>query len=124
MDLLNFEGMRFPIDVVLGCIRWYAAYTSMSSSNLIAAIMTMKFPVRSTLEFLHQVHSSADIVRINNSECVREAVRENERVMAERLAALSCKLTAKHTNFNVPVEVFSETAFSEAGTNYLKNNWW
>jgi putative transposase len=22
----NFKGMRFPIDVVLVCIRWYAAY--------------------------------------------------------------------------------------------------
>ena len=24
--MLNFKGMRFPIDVVLVCIRWYAAY--------------------------------------------------------------------------------------------------
>lgn len=24
--MLNFKGMRFPIDVILFCIRWYAAY--------------------------------------------------------------------------------------------------
>jgi transposase-like protein len=25
--MLNFKGMRFPIEVILVCIRWYAAYT-------------------------------------------------------------------------------------------------
>ena len=25
--MLNFKGMRFPIDVILVCIRWYVAYT-------------------------------------------------------------------------------------------------
>jgi transposase-like protein len=24
--MLNFKGMRFPIDVILICLRWYAAY--------------------------------------------------------------------------------------------------
>jgi putative transposase len=24
--MLNFKGMRFPVDVILECIRWYAAY--------------------------------------------------------------------------------------------------
>jgi putative transposase len=24
--MLNFKGMRFPNDVILVCIRWYAAY--------------------------------------------------------------------------------------------------
>jgi len=24
--MLNFEGMRFPVDMILVCIRWYAAY--------------------------------------------------------------------------------------------------
>ncbi len=24
--MLGFKGMRFPIDVILVCIRWYAAY--------------------------------------------------------------------------------------------------
>src|ERR1700712_475415 len=24
--MLNFKGMRFPIDVILVCIRWHAAY--------------------------------------------------------------------------------------------------
>jgi putative transposase len=24
--MLNFKGMRFPVDVILVCIRWYAAY--------------------------------------------------------------------------------------------------
>ena len=26
IDMLSFKGMRFPIDVILVCIRWYAAY--------------------------------------------------------------------------------------------------
>jgi putative transposase len=26
MGTANFKGMRFPIDVILVCIRWYAAY--------------------------------------------------------------------------------------------------
>lgn len=25
-DMLNFKGMRFPIDIILVCIRWYVAY--------------------------------------------------------------------------------------------------
>jgi len=24
--MLNFKGARFPIDLILGCIRWHAAY--------------------------------------------------------------------------------------------------
>ena len=24
--MLNFKGVRFPIDMILVCIRWYAAY--------------------------------------------------------------------------------------------------
>ena len=24
--MLNFKGMRFPIEVILTCIRWYASY--------------------------------------------------------------------------------------------------
>lgn len=24
--MLSFKGMRFPTDVILACIRWYAAY--------------------------------------------------------------------------------------------------
>lgn len=24
--MLNAKGMRFPVDVILVCIRWYAAY--------------------------------------------------------------------------------------------------
>ena len=24
--MFNFKGMRFPVDVILVCIRWYAAY--------------------------------------------------------------------------------------------------
>jgi transposase-like protein len=24
--MLNTKGMRFPVDVILVCIRWYAAY--------------------------------------------------------------------------------------------------
>jgi hypothetical protein len=29
--MLNTKGMRFPIDVILVCIRWYAAYTANGS---------------------------------------------------------------------------------------------
>jgi putative transposase len=25
--MLNFKGMRFPIDVIMVCISWYAAYS-------------------------------------------------------------------------------------------------
>ena len=31
--MLNFKGMRFPAEVILVCIRWYAAY-SLSTRNL------------------------------------------------------------------------------------------
>ena len=24
--MLNFKGMRFPIEVILVCVRWYVAY--------------------------------------------------------------------------------------------------
>ena len=24
--MLNFKGIRFPIDVILVCVRWYVAY--------------------------------------------------------------------------------------------------
>ena len=30
--MLNFKGMRFPIDVILVCIRWHVAYP-LSFSN-------------------------------------------------------------------------------------------
>jgi putative transposase len=26
IDILNFRGIRVPTDVILVCIRWYAAY--------------------------------------------------------------------------------------------------
>jgi len=26
IDVLNLKGMRFPIDVILVCVRWYVAY--------------------------------------------------------------------------------------------------
>ena len=31
--MLNFKGMRFPVEVILVCIRWYAAYP-LSSRHL------------------------------------------------------------------------------------------
>jgi hypothetical protein len=46
---------------------------------------------------------------LKNSEYVREAVREkNERLMAERLAALSRKLSAKHLAFSESIDVSLE----------------
>jgi len=32
--MLNTKGMRFPIDVILVCIRWYAAYLGQSTSKV------------------------------------------------------------------------------------------
>ena len=67
--------------------------------------MTTTLSFRATPEFVLQTHSFADLVGLKNSEYVREAVREkNERVMAERLATLSRKLSAKHADFNELIE--------------------
>jgi len=32
-EMLNFQGIRFPVEVILVCIRWYAGY-SLSNLNL------------------------------------------------------------------------------------------
>jgi len=63
--------------------------------------MTITFSFRTTIEFVEQTQSFAGMVGLKSSEYVREAVREkNERVMADRLAMLSRKLSAKHQSFN------------------------
>ncbi|WP_307720733.1 MULTISPECIES: antitoxin of toxin-antitoxin stability system [unclassified Duganella] len=67
--------------------------------------MTTTISFRATPEFVQQTQSFAEIVGLNNSEYVREAVREkNERTMAERLTSLSRKLTAKHADFNESID--------------------
>jgi hypothetical protein len=45
------------------------------------------------------------LVGLKNSDYIREAIQEkNERVMADRLAMLSRKLSAKHQAFNESLE--------------------
>lgn len=67
--------------------------------------MTTTLSFRTTSEFVEQTHSFANMLGLKNSEYVREAVREkNERVMAERLTALSRKLSAKHLALNESIE--------------------
>ncbi|KAG0183102.1 hypothetical protein DFQ28_001775 [Apophysomyces sp. BC1034] len=59
------------------------------------------FSFRTGNEFAQETRSLADTLGVKSSDCIREAVREkNERVMAERIAMLSRKLSAKHLAFN------------------------
>ncbi|WP_354335303.1 MULTISPECIES: antitoxin of toxin-antitoxin stability system [unclassified Undibacterium] len=79
--------------------------TIMSLFTSLGVIMTATLSFRTTQEFVLQTHSFADMLGLKNSDYVREAVREkNERVMAERLANLSRKLSAKHAEFNESIE--------------------
>lgn len=56
---------------------------------------------RATDEFLLETQSYAEMLGLKNSEYLRQAVLEkNDRVMRERLAALSRKLSAKHATVN------------------------
>lgn len=56
-------------------------------------------------EFAQETRSLADTLGLKSSDYIREAVREkNERVMAERIAMLSRKLSAKHLAFNKAIE--------------------
>lgn len=63
--------------------------------------MSTTLSFRTTSEFVEQTQSFAGMVGLKSSDYVREAVREkNERVMADRLAMLSRKLSEKHQIFN------------------------
>jgi transposase-like protein len=42
--MLNFKGMRFPIDVILVCIRWYAAYPLSYRGSVALLIKQRNFP--------------------------------------------------------------------------------
>jgi len=56
---------------------------------------------RASDEFVLETQSFAEQLGLKNSEYVRQAVQEkNERVMRERLAGLSRKLSARHLAFN------------------------
>lgn len=56
---------------------------------------------RAGSEFAQKTRALADTLGLKSSDYIREAVREkNERVMAERIATLSRKLSAKHLAFN------------------------
>lgn len=71
--------------------------------------MTATLSFRTTTEFAEQTHLFAEMAGLKNSEYIREAVREkNERLMAERLAALSRKLSAKHLAFSESLDVSLE----------------
>lgn len=67
--------------------------------------MSTTLSFRTTSEFVEETHSFAGMVGLKSAEYVREAVREkNERVMADRLATLSRKLSAKHLAFSESLE--------------------
>ena len=58
-----------------------------------------------TAEFVEQIHSFASLIGLKNSDYIREAIQEkNERVMADRLAMLSRKLSAKHQVFDESID--------------------
>ena len=60
---------------------------------------------RAATVFAEETRSFADMVGLKSSDYMREAVREkNERVLAERVAMLSHKLSAKHLALNEAVE--------------------
>ncbi len=55
--------------------------------------------------FVEETRSLALLAGLKNSDYIREAVREkNERMMAERIATLSRKLSAKHLEFHKAIE--------------------
>ena len=67
--------------------------------------MSSTLSFRTTSEFVEQTQSFAGMVGLKSSDYVREAVCEkNERVMADRLAMLSRKLSAKHQSFNESID--------------------
>lgn len=56
-------------------------------------------------ELAEQIRSLAGIVGLKSSDYIREAVQEkNERVMAQRIAALSKELASEHLAFNESLE--------------------
>lgn len=56
-------------------------------------------------DLAEETREAASILGLKSSDYIREAVREkNERVMAERIAELSRKLSAKHQEFNQAIE--------------------
>lgn len=60
---------------------------------------------RATDLFVEETREIAKYVGLSSSDYIREAVREkNERMMAERIAQLSRKLSAKHLAFNESIE--------------------
>ncbi len=64
---------------------------------------TMSF--RAGDDFVEKTRSLAEFFGIKSSDYIREAVQEkNERVMADRIAMLSRKLSAKHLEFNKSME--------------------
>ena len=60
---------------------------------------------RAGKEFFEETRNLASLAGLKNSDYIREAVREkNERMMGERIAMLSRKLSAKHLAFNKSIE--------------------
>ncbi len=56
-------------------------------------------------DFAEQTRALANIVGLKSSDYIRQAVREkNERVMAQRIAALSRELSAEHLAVNESLE--------------------
>lgn len=56
-------------------------------------------------DFVEETRASALLAGLKSSDYIREAVREkNERMMAQRIAMLSHRLSAKHLKFNKSIE--------------------
>lgn len=56
-------------------------------------------------DFVEKTRSLAELLGLKSSDYIREAVAEkNERMMAERIAMLSRKLSSKHLAFNETTE--------------------
>ena len=56
-------------------------------------------------DFVEKTRSLADLLGVKSSDYIRQAVEEkNERIMAERIAMLSRKLSSKHLSFNESIE--------------------
>lgn len=63
--------------------------------------MATTISFRARTDFVEQTQSSVSMSGLKTSDYVHGAVRDkNERVMADHLAMLSHKLSAKHLSFN------------------------
>ena len=68
-------------------------------------MLTHTLSFRAGDDFVEKTRSLAELLGLKSSDYIREAVEEkNERIMAERIAMLSQKLSSKHLAFNESIE--------------------